>query len=485
MGKYLYGAAVQGIQQYILRTNKLKDIVSASGLVADICTRLFVEQLGLSLQGAELENYMRNNAHFILHAAGNIKYIFDTEDACKRVVLNFPRKIMEVAPGITISQAVVKYEDNDSFLTVVNELESKLRIQRNMPARSQTLGLMGIARSRQTGLPAFISTTSRGKGDNDNLIIKAFGEEYVNRVVYQIDQFTKEDNDWVAVIHADGNGLGRIVQKIGGDETRFKHFSENLDIATTEAARAAFHAVMEKGDFGDIPIRPIVLGGDDLTVVCRADLALDYTKTFIAEFEKKTCGLFEGIPVFVEGPVRDRMTACAGIAYVKASYPFYYAYGLAESLCSAAKKDAKNNETINSGRELPPSCIMFHKVQDSFNETYDSIVSRELKPTDGISLQGGPYYLHPKQGRRTVDELENAITLFANDEMNPVRSTVREWLSSLYENKGIADQLLQRAKMLYTGAQLSALRKATDVSNGSVLAYDILVIDTINNQSVI
>ena len=36
MAKYLYGAAVQGIQGFIFQTNKLRDIVGASELVERI-----------------------------------------------------------------------------------------------------------------------------------------------------------------------------------------------------------------------------------------------------------------------------------------------------------------------------------------------------------------------------------------------------------------------------------------------------------------
>ena len=39
MSKYLYGAAVQGIQDFIFKTNELKHIVGASELVEQICTR--------------------------------------------------------------------------------------------------------------------------------------------------------------------------------------------------------------------------------------------------------------------------------------------------------------------------------------------------------------------------------------------------------------------------------------------------------------
>src|SRR5574344_2713713 len=94
--KYLYGAAVQGIQGFIFQTNELKDIVGASELVKEICTTAFDEF------GGSKENS-------ILRAAGNIKFIFNRVD-CEKAVKNFPKKVMEMAPGITISQAVVKME---------------------------------------------------------------------------------------------------------------------------------------------------------------------------------------------------------------------------------------------------------------------------------------------------------------------------------------------------------------------------------------
>ena len=46
MSKYLYGAAVQGIQDFIFKTNKLKEIVGASELVEQVCTSQFAKMLG-------------------------------------------------------------------------------------------------------------------------------------------------------------------------------------------------------------------------------------------------------------------------------------------------------------------------------------------------------------------------------------------------------------------------------------------------------
>ena len=98
--KYIYGASVQGIQGFIFSTNSLKDIVGGSELVEKICTSLFSSRY---LQGATQ----------IIGAAGNIKCVYDDPVKCQKTVLEFPKTVMQEAPGITISQAVVKVTEEE------------------------------------------------------------------------------------------------------------------------------------------------------------------------------------------------------------------------------------------------------------------------------------------------------------------------------------------------------------------------------------
>ncbi len=509
--KFLYGASVQGIQSFIFQTNKLKEIAGASELVEEICTSKFAQEVYSSpeITYEKAKETLRGDKNAITFAAGNIKYIFESEADCQKVVLNFPKVISEFAPGITISQAVVKFKDDD-FANAVNELENRLRTQRNKPMRSATLGMIGILQSRQTGLPAVMKSNkgeeyydagTRAKlfidleGTKDrtalNLCKKAFGDETISKgqVAFDIEKMT-DKNDWIAIIHADGNGLGQIVQKIGTKDQLFKEFSQNLDIATANAAIAAYDAVKSKFEGKDIiPIRPVVLSGDDLTLICRADLALEYTKTFIEEFENQTKSKLSEIileeNVFTEGKIKDRLTACAGIAYIKSSFPFYYGYELAEALTTRAKKDAKDKKSIREGIELPQSCLMFHKVQDSFTENYDEISKRELQPQPDISFEFGPYYLSEKPNRWTIKELIDKADKLKGKEGNAVKSHLRNWMGLLYYNKEMATQKLERLIFM-----TSIKNYVKDVTKGEKRdgvtycpVYDILAIHTINTQT--
>ena len=129
--RYLYGASVQGIQGFIFETNKLQEIVGASEIVKNI------EQ--------DFENAYRPIS-ILRNAGGSIKALFD-EKGAKEVVASFPKKVMQMAYGITISQALVKMEGE--FLEqdkADQEVERLLRIQRNKPTipLDFSLGIMKL-----------------------------------------------------------------------------------------------------------------------------------------------------------------------------------------------------------------------------------------------------------------------------------------------------------------------------------------------------
>ncbi len=477
---YLYGASVHGIQEFIFQTNKLKDIVGASELVDKICTKEFRHFVG--------------EDRSILTAAGNIKHIFKCKEDCENVVRNFPKKVMELAPEITMSQAVVKMEGVLSeFSQAVKELDKRLRTQRNKSFPSTTTGLIGIKRSQSTGLPAValvddnelidLSTQMKRKiiksqkDSAPDLCEKNFGDD-VNPeyLTTDLDKITL-NNDWIAIIHIDGNGLGKVVQEIGGNKNIFSDFSKKLDAAAKAAALAAYNNV--KGKFANeklIPMRPVVLSGDDHTLVCRGDLAIDYVEAFLSAFEKQTQDELKGITK------TKYLTACAGIAFVKSSFPFYYGYSLSEALCKAAKEDAKKECNLIDG--LPQSCLMFHKVQDSFTETYEEIVTRELTPCDDISFKFGPYYLNEMNNMWTIKDLKkNALDGLSGEEGNAIKSHLRKWLSLLCDNKAMAEQRIKRLEQL-NEPNIKFIKEVTNILNSKrVPVYDMLTLNTIYNQN--
>lgn len=491
---YLYGASVQGIQNFIFQTNELKDIVGASELVAQICTQLFRETVGAPYRDEAL----------IIGAAGNVRYYFDDLETCAKTVCDFPRRVMIEAPGITISQAVV--EMTGDFPDSINELEEKLRSQRNQPQPSLTLGALGMKRSNKTGLPL---VASEGSGKCVDMMTAAkrryihalslakksfYGTDSdkkvdADRYPYDIAKLT-DRNDWIAIVHADGNSLGQIVQRIGGDMAQYQRFSQLLDEATERAANAAFEKLgVREGD--SYPLRPIVLGGDDMTVIIRGSLAIAYAQEFIRQFEYHT-GQGELGEIVHGATGLPCLTACAGVAFIKSSYPFHYGYKLAEDLCGAAKKDAKFH--VADGGSIP-SCLMFHKVEDSYVESYADIVERVLMPTDALSFAFGPYYLSERTDYFTIDELLSYCDKLQKIDDEGVKSGLRQWLTHMHRSVDFASQHLDRMKSVYSGASSKLVtelctakcrRKETDDKGKTRMetvypAFDVLSLYSIMN----
>ncbi|GHT29221.1 hypothetical protein AGMMS49574_05340 [Bacteroidia bacterium] len=539
--KYLYGAAVQGIQNFIFQTNKLKEIVGASELVEQICTTAFDDYGGKVEEGKS-----------VLRAAGNIKHIFDAKEDCEKTVFEFPRKVMTMAPGITISQAVVSMpmktkEGNlvSDYETISNELEQRLRTQRNKAVRSMTLGLMAISRTPSTGLPA-VDEVKRKYSDSKEIIDAGSKEKldtvdkkekrekeknfdksnvykdlmdtianryvYHNEIAYDLEKL-EGDNSWLAVIHADGNGMGMIVQEVCKNADYATEFSRLIDEISKESAHEAYKNVEEECqkkkklflNDGVIPLRPVVLGGDDLTLICRADLAVDFTRFYMENFEKFSKDKFNSSEriwkddLGIKDVVKNGLTVCAGISFIKSSYPFHYAVKLAESLCKRAKKAAKKIDS-----ELAPSCLMFHKVQDSFVEDFNEIAKRELTPQLNLSFECGPYYcgkraeqyadgtLIPKgekaeseNCKRTIEQLLQEVSCLDVKESNAIKSHFRQWLSLLFDNVDAANQKMKRLRAINVQAKnmiAECFENLSENEEKKIPYHDILSLTSILTQ---
>ena len=178
----------------------------------------------------------------------------------------------------------------------------------------------------------------------------------------------------VAVIHIDGNGVGGVMRRLDevlsergggalkgelevgeGDSDALRAFvlkiSERLDAAVKLAFRSAWERVakLARKDAEDsnrrytaIPVVPVILGGDDVTVITSGDYALPFAAAYLRYYEEATGN--DPILRYLtppEGQDTGPMTAAAGVAIVKRNFPFHIAYELAEKLVERAKKVGK------------------------------------------------------------------------------------------------------------------------------------------------
>ena len=195
----------------------------------------------------------------------------------------------------------------------------------------------------------------------------------------------------VAVIHIDGNGVGGIMKELNDSKDRvdpgvFKKnilcdrddpdalrrfllaVNERLQNAVEHAFAAAWTRIDELSHRDDnragrehaaIPVVPVILGGDDVTVITSGDYALPFAAAYLRYYEEAT----RNDPILryltpPEGQDTGPMTAAAGVAIVKRNFPFHIAYELAEKLVERAKKVGKTTQP-------PCSTLDYHVLFDT------------------------------------------------------------------------------------------------------------------------
>ena len=110
-----------------------------------------------------------------------------------------------------------------------------------------------------------------------------------------------------------------------------------------------------------LPIRPLILGGDDLTFVCDGRIALDLASVALRTYQHAS------LPPL--GPVR----ACAGIALARTHAPILRVYALAEDLCSTAKR------FLREEKQSEACALDWHVGFTSPTESLDELRERQYR----------------------------------------------------------------------------------------------------------
>lgn len=151
-----------------------------------------------------------------------------------------------------------------------------------------------------------------------------------------------ESVEWSAVIHADGNRLGELFQTAidrldpGG--------VRELGEAVNEVAKESFcDAVAKLAELtrqrDELPIVPLIIGGDDLTMLVEGEYCLDVVHEYLTAFSQRAA-VKKPIVQALHVAGRPPLTVSAGVAIVKPHFPFSVAYRLSQELCQSAKRVA-------------------------------------------------------------------------------------------------------------------------------------------------
>jgi len=359
---------IKGIQEYIFSSDKLKENLGASLIVEELLQNDLVDSIREEVPGAQCEwekatCFAMNSssppkAEVIYIGGGNAMVAYLDESLYKNVNKALSKKVLGKAEGLIKVVAASILTDYKSFSTDQHELYRVMN--REKASHLQSMPLMGISITREgasDGLPAqiidereYISRPAyekrkRAKSDRFSELI-----EHTKRNRYR---FPDEFNDltergvenFIAVVHIDGNNMGKKLESLLKDEKSYdnavsimRNFALDINSVYQDTMKDLIKKLMEKmqkqnGNETEgkcfLPLRPLVLNGDDVTFVTRGKLGLACAAYFLRALSGKSTA---------DGAA---LSACAGVAIVKSHFPFYRAYELAEALCQSAKTKGK------------------------------------------------------------------------------------------------------------------------------------------------
>jgi len=203
---------------------------------------------------------------------------------------------------------------------------------------------------------------------------------------------------YLGVVHIDGNAIGRrskelvaparqgltvrdyVVTQWAPREAFFYRLRSAVRVAFLEAVNSVFFGVRNRD--GEVPVRPLMLAGDDLVLVCDAAYALRFVVEFCRRAEELTADVPDGC-----GTPR-KVTFGAGIAIVPYKFPFHRAHDLAEQLAQNAKRIYRRDASLSSTER---SVVDWVAVTESWSDDIDLVRREQYTQPDGYRLTAKPY----------------------------------------------------------------------------------------------
>ena len=453
--------------------------------------------VGWKFKAGAIEDDPNMQVEVLQAAGGNALLLFrenetDLHANAVKFTKKFTLRILQEAPGLSVLAQHLpfnfetdalpgRYDENckplEGYTGKRRELEemmSKHKASRLIP--TPTMGISVTAVCSSTGLPAVRTPEGTQKIGEDEFELLVHGqdekEEERVRLISRETTFKLAARDlankrlrnilgevakwydfpadidnlgrisgeesYVAVIHADGNGMGHKVKAIensvyekhekSGRKTlnreyikALRSFSESLESAcrisltnVVEKIVASINSndmvageipVIKKRSYNYIPFRPLVFGGDDVTFLCNGQLGAELAAMYLKEFEKQTNGYH----------------ACAGVSIVKMHYPFSRAYQLAEELTHSAKEKVKeifpDDKEYKEGEPRDCSALDWHFAQSGLSGSLNVIREREYHSDDGKPLFIRPLTLEKDAdaNTRSWDEVNRVLKAFKNE----------------------------------------------------------------------
>ena len=325
----------RSIQKYVFSCNKLKTNVGASYLVDaifnDLMQDIILPEFGLKMPEEKWQDTQEIKiggneieCEIVYIGGGNMlilvdKYSDDMEknlELCCEIVSRWSEEMLKKTPGLKTGAAVGEM-DIDDFKNSLDDMYKQLKANQNTVLPQVDLPYTGLTLECDiSGKTAdifdwtdkrWISNEVKSKTDAYKFAAEKVRNEYekdltCDGIKYDfIDDLEyigcKDSESYVSVIHIDGNNMGVKFGNCRDSQERKKlslkvvkivqnSFRKLIKSIIEDYNNKVYDKVLDIRDLSRegkrlLPIRPIIIGGDDITFVCPGRLGIEYAKRFI------------------------------------------------------------------------------------------------------------------------------------------------------------------------------------------------------------
>lgn len=496
MKKLLLIMEVSQKQAYIFKNKELKKNIDASYTIDEITSSGYFEKYFPEYYNKEKNLVYSGGGHTILVFDNDVEENDNTgkENQAVRFAKKLSKQIFCDYDGLEVFIKIMDYDEKAEPSENIQNLMQKLEEKKAIRRASFRQGTFGMEVSKGEAERVFDSEkkekeAEQRKKDAENRREKRIREEKKKiqeeetthyELVTQLEKLggNKDDNNFIAVVHIDGNLMGKKVQendkelrkildRISDPEKKLdmyrekkQEFSEKIDKLFKGAYSDMQDAVkkqIENGNLKDLsleevvneekqinfPVRRIITAGDDICFVSEGRIGIECAVEYMKALWKRSKG---------------ENSACAGVAIVHQSYPFYKAYEIAESLCSSAKK---YNASLDKEGCANACAIDWHI---EYGEMYGGLdeIRKHYVDADGKSILARPYFVcgkaeyEGKAGNRTyadfkqtMEEMEYALHNKCEDEEDRMiaRRKLKELRTYLKERDEAVDAYFKKSRL--------------------------------------
>lgn len=455
---------VKGIQNYVFKTNKIKEVIGASLIIDELIIDVFfdaVEDENKKIPGAndsfEFFDDTDLKYEIMYYGGGNLVVLFRKEKIEDVYYINqkMTKHIIEKSYGLSLACTVIEISDINHYQDDYQRLTKEMNFIKDNMVEVKPVGALPIVGSDpMTGYPLSKYKKNKKVSYETSLKLdkyKEYFEDCVSEKDNDLKQYinslntdtygSEEGESLMAIVHIDGNSMGSSIKNIISKvqtypeavkamriiSSNIKNTFEEKGLQAIEKHLEEFYEESEinKEKYQRRLFRTIVKAGDDITFICNARIALRCVETFIDAIKEER--MYEGT---------DTFTACAGIAIVHTHFPFYVGYQIAEELCESAKEKAKaNKENGKVG-----NYVDFHLCNSGVVSDLKTIRKQQYQNVNHFTLLKRPYNLN-RDGKYSIQEFYDALNSFNS---HLARSKSKELRDAYFESEDQVKYVVKR-----------------------------------------